>query len=66
MKYTTPVYSSEKIETADVMVTSTVAVAYVEKEIENAQGVKEKVTATQVTVDVSGLFSSRNNKRTKP
>ena len=58
MKYTSPIYTNEKIETADVMVTSPVAVAYVDKVIGKNEATGEDITvkATQVTVDVSNLF----------
>ena len=58
MKYTTPAYLNESVEISDVIQASTVAVAYVDR----ATGEKDEhgndiiVRATEVTVDVSGLF----------
>ncbi len=58
MKYTMPTYRIEDVEVADVIQASTVAIAYVDRNT----GVKDEfgndivVKATQVTVDVSGLF----------
>ena len=57
MKYTRPTYVNESVEISDVIHASTVAIAYVERGTgvyENGEEIK--VTATQVTVDVSGLF----------
>ena len=57
MKYTRPTYVNESVEISDVIQASTVAIAYVERGTgvyENGEEIK--VTATQVTVDVSGLF----------
>ena len=59
MKYTNPRYVNESVEICDAIQASTVAIAYVDK----GTGVIDPVTkeeivvkATQVTVDVSGLF----------
>ena len=51
MKYTSPMYNVETIETNDIMLESQVKVAYVEKEVGG-----QKVTATQVSVDIKYLF----------
>ena len=57
MKYTSPVYNNELVETADVVTASIVSIAYVNKVIgkdENNEDIVVK--ATEVTVDVSNLF----------
>lgn len=57
MKYTSPVYNNELVETSDVVTASVVAIAYVNKVIgkdENNEDIVVK--ATEVTVDVSNLF----------
>ena len=59
MKYVNPMYKNESVEICDAIQASTVSVAYINK----GTGVIDPVTkeeivvkATQVTVDVSGLF----------
>ena len=57
MKYTSPIYNNEAVETSDVVTASIVSIAYVNKVIgkdENNQDIVVK--ATEVTVDVSNLF----------
>jgi len=58
MKYTMPTYRIEDVEVADVIQASTVAIAYVTRGtgLKDDEGNEIKVKATQVTVDVSGLF----------
>ena len=58
MKYTNPTYKNESIEVSDVINTSIVAVAYVYRGtgVLDENGKEIEVKATQVTVDVSGLF----------
>ena len=58
MKYTMPTYRIEDVEVADVIQASTVAIAYVDRGtgIMGGDGKEIVVKATQVTVDVSGLF----------
>ena len=57
MKYTSPIYQSERIETTDIMEESIVSVAYVNKVIgKNEKGEEITAQATQITVDVSNLF----------
>ena len=58
MKYTMPTYRIEDVEVADVIQASTVAIAYVDRGtgIMGDDGKEIVVKATQVTVDVSGLF----------
>ena len=57
MKYVNPMYKNESVEICDAIQASTVSVAYVNKGtgvFENGEEIVVK--ATQVTVDVSGLF----------
>ena len=55
MKYTSPIYENEMVETTDIMEESIVSIAYVNKTFfENGNQVTKK--ATQITVDVSNLF----------
>lgn len=58
MKYVNPTYRTENIEVSDVINTSIVAVAYVYRGtgVFDENGKEIEVKATQVTVDVSGLF----------
>ena len=58
MKYTRPTYLNESIEISDVIQASTVAIAYVTRGtgLKDDDGNEIMVKATQVTVDVSGLF----------
>ena len=58
MKYTMPTYKNENVEVLDVIQASTVAIAYVDRStgIMGDDGKEIVVKATQVTVDVSGLF----------
>ena len=57
MKYTSPLYKNEAVETADIMEKSIVSIAYVKKVIgKNEKNEDIVVTATEVTVDVSDLF----------
>lgn len=51
MKYTSPMYNVETIETNDIICESIVKIAYVEKDVDG-----QKVTATQVSVDIKHLF----------
>ena len=61
MKYTVPSYLRENVETVDIMETSPVNVAYVNKNVPvldeegNPTGQFENVTTTQVTVDFGSL-----------
>ena len=58
MKYVSPSFLNESVEISDVIQLSVVSVAYVDR----ATGEKDEhgndivVRATEVTVDVSGLF----------
>ena len=57
MKYTSPIYMNEMVETRDIMVISPVSIKYTNKVVgkdENNQDIVEQ--ATEVTVDVGGLF----------
>ena len=57
MKYLSPVYNNELVETKDIMVISPVSIKYTNKVVgkdENNQDIIEQ--ATEVTVDVGGLF----------
>ena len=57
MKYTSPIYMNEMVETRDIMVISPVSIKYTNKVVgkdEYNQDIVEQ--ATEVTVDVSGLF----------
>ena len=55
MKYTSPIYENEMVETTDIMEESVVSIAYVNKTFfENGNQVTKM--ATQITVDVSNLF----------
>ena len=62
MKYTRPTYANEEIEVVDVINTSIVKVANVNKVVDtgevDAEGnpIMKEVTATQVSVDISNLF----------
>ena len=51
MKYVSPMYNVEAVETNDIICESPVSIAYVEKEVGG-----QKVTATQVSVDIKYLF----------
>ena len=57
MKYTSPIYMNEMVETRDIMVISPVSIKYTNKVVgkdEYNQDIVEQ--ATEVTVDVGGLF----------
>ena len=57
MKYTSPMYSNEVVETKDIMTESPYQIAYVEKVIgkdEQGNDITEK--ATQITVNIGNLF----------
>ena len=58
MRYTNPSYVNESVEICDAIQASTVSVAYVNKGtgVLDSEGKEIVVKATQVTVDVSGLF----------
>ena len=57
MKYTSPIYTNDMVETADVVTASIVAIAYVDKVIGKTESGEDiTVKATEVTVDVSNLF----------
>ena len=57
MKYTSPLYRMEAVETTDIMEESIVQIAYVNKVIgQDGEGKDIVVPTTQVTVDVSNLF----------
>ena len=57
MKYTTPVYNNEALETKDVITESDINIQYVKMEAFNpSTGKVEKVDATQVGVNVEILF----------
>ena len=57
MKYTSPVYNNELVETSDVVTASIVSIAYVNKVIgKDGNDNDIVVKATEVTVDVSNLF----------
>ena len=58
MRYTNPSYVNESVEICDAIQTSTVSVAYINKGtgVLDSEGKEIVVKATQVTVDVSGLF----------
>ena len=57
MKYISPIYMNEMVETKDIMTISPVSIKYTNKVIgkdENNQDIT--AAATEVTVDVGGLF----------
>ena len=57
MKYTSPIYTNDMVETADVVTASIVSIAYVNKVIGKTESGEDiTVKATEVTVDVSNLF----------
>ena len=56
MKYTSPLYKNEAIETADVICESIFTIAHVKTQVENENGEMVEVEATQVQVDISKLF----------
>ena len=57
MKYVNPSFEMENVEISDVIQTSDINIAYVNKGTGEFEGDKEiTVMATQVTVDVSKLF----------
>ena len=58
MKYVNPTYKNENVEVLDVVSASIVAIAYVDRGtgVLGDDGKEIVVKATQVTVDVSGLF----------
>ena len=56
MKYTSPLYKNEVIESCDIICESIVKIAYVDTVITDENGNQQTVTATQVSVDISHLF----------
>ena len=56
MKYVSPFYRNEKVEAEDIMSVSIKPVKKVVKVMENGVEVDKEVDATQVTVDIGGLF----------
>ena len=57
MKYVSPLYNNEAVETSDVVTASIVAIAYIDKVIGKTESGEDiTVKATEVTVDVSNLF----------
>ena len=57
MKYVSPIYKNELVESCDAICVSMVKVAYVQTEVYNeATGKMEEVTATQVSVSINNLF----------
>ena len=57
MKYTSPIYTNDTVETADVVTASIVSIAYVNKVIGKTESGEDiTVKATEVTIDVSNLF----------
>ena len=57
MKYTSPIYMNEMVETKDIMVISPVSIKYTNKVIGKDENNQDIVAdATEVTVDVGGLF----------
>ena len=57
MKYVSPIYRNEAVETNDVICESKVKIAYVTTTVKNeATGQMEEVTATQVSVSIGNLF----------
>ncbi len=57
MKYTSPIYANEKLETTDVMSNSPYSIGYVDKVVKDPVTGEEKVEkATQITVNINNLF----------
>ena len=57
MKYVSPIYTSELLETKDVITESDISIAYVKMEtVDPTTGEIVKVDATQVGVNVEILF----------
>ena len=57
MKYVSPIYTSELLETKDVITESDISIAYVKMEaVDPTTGEVVKVDATQVGVNVEILF----------
>ena len=56
MKYTSPIYNNEAIETTDVICESPFTIAHVTTQVPDGNGGTKDVTATQVQVDISKLF----------
>ena len=57
MKYTSPFYKNESLETNDIVCESPYKIAYYNKVIgKDEQGNDITAPATQITVDVSNLF----------
>ena len=57
MKYVSPIYKNEVIETKDVITESDISIAYVKMEtVDPTTGEVVKVDATQVGVNVEILF----------
>ena len=57
MKYVSPIYKNELVESCDAICVSMVKVAYVQTEVYNeTTGKMEEVTATQVSVSINNLF----------
>ena len=56
MQYVSPFYRNEKVEAEDIMSVSIKPVKKFVKVMENGVEVEKEVDATQVTVDIGGLF----------
>ena len=57
MKYTSPIYVNEAMETTDVICESPYSIAHVSKEIvDPVTGEVRVEKATQITVDINNLF----------
>ena len=57
MKYASPIYTNELLETKDVITESDISIAYVKMEtVDPTTGEVVKVDATQVGVNVEILF----------
>ena len=56
MEYVSPLCKSEKVEAEDIMSVSIKPVKKFVKVMENGVEVEKEVDATQVTVDIGGLF----------
>ena len=57
MKYTSPIYTNEAIETKDVICESPYSIAHINKEIVDPNTGNVTVEkATQITVDIGKLF----------
>lgn len=57
MKYTSPIYVNESIETADIICKSKYMITHTTVDVvDEATGEIKKEPATQITIDINNLF----------